>query len=247
MDVQKLYISTIDPNARFIARKYDLGLEIADFCYAYNMDEGFCQMDALVRKKLEGIRRRLFHGPFSELFPCAIDLKARALAADRFRQAIFLAAGYGAKNIVLHGGFLPYGYFPQWYVEQSILFWKGFLADMPEDVSIFLENVLEPEPEMLRDIVEAVGDARLGLCLDIGHANVYGKRSLEDWLSCCDPYLKHVHIHNNDGTRDTHGDLMTGTIPIKPFLDRLREECPEATVTLEISEAEASVEWLLEA
>ena len=176
MDVQKLYISTIDPNARFIARKYDLGLEIADFCYAYNMDEGFCQMDALVRKKLEGIRRRLFHGPFSELFPCAIDLKARALAADRFRQAIFLAADYGAKNIVLHGGFLPYGYFPQWYVEQSILFWKGFLADMPEDVSIFLENVLEPEPEMLQDIVEAVGDARLGLCLDIGHANVYGKR-----------------------------------------------------------------------
>ena len=39
MDKNELYLSTIDPRAGEIARKYGLGLEIAEFCTALNMDE----------------------------------------------------------------------------------------------------------------------------------------------------------------------------------------------------------------
>ena len=55
----KLFLSTIDPNARDIALRYGLGLEIAEYCTAWNMDEQFPQTDALVRRKLEGIPERI--------------------------------------------------------------------------------------------------------------------------------------------------------------------------------------------
>lgn len=246
MDKKALYLSTIDPRAGEIARKYGLGLEIAEFCTALNMDENFPEMDARVRGELGGIEKRMLHAPFNELFPCAVDPRARALAAERYRQAIALAAGYGAKRVVIHGGFQPFSYYRQWYVEQSVIFWKDFLREIPADTELLLENVLEPEPEYLLDIVSAVGDARLGLCLDVGHGNVYSKVPLDIWLETLAPYLRHFHIHNNDGAWDTHGPLDRGTIPIKHLLARARELCPGASSTLELPEAEPSVRWLLE-
>ena len=91
MTKDKLYLSTIDSKAQEIAREHSLGLEIAEYCTAWNMDEKFRETDTAVRQKLTGIQNRILHAPFNELFPCAIDPKARALAADRYRQAIGLA------------------------------------------------------------------------------------------------------------------------------------------------------------
>ncbi len=111
MKKERIFLSTIDPEAQDLARAYGLGLEIAEFCTAWNMDRDFPQTDVLVRQKLAGISRRVLHGPFNELFPCAIDPKARALAAERFHQAAALAQAYGAERMVLHGGFNPWLYY----------------------------------------------------------------------------------------------------------------------------------------
>ena len=43
------YLSTIDPNAHLTAKKYGLGLEIAEYCTAWNMDQEFAQTDPAVR------------------------------------------------------------------------------------------------------------------------------------------------------------------------------------------------------
>ena len=142
MREERFYLSTIDPKAGQLAREYGLGVEIAEFCTAWNMDRELAETDARVRQQLEGNRRRILHGPFNELFPCAIDPEARALAARRYRQAIALARGYGAEKVVLHGGFHPWLYYPEWFREQSAVFWREFLAEDP-GVEIVLENVLE--------------------------------------------------------------------------------------------------------
>lgn len=246
MKRSKLYISTIDANAEEIARKYGLGLEIAEYCTAYNMDERFPETDAVVRKQLEGIPNRVFHAPFNELFPCAIDPKARELARSRYRQAIALAQEYGAEKIVIHGGYHPWIYYPIWYTEQSIPFWQDFLKELSGDVTLLLENVLEEEPQMLLDIVKGVGDPRLRICLDVGHANVYSKVPILDWLKICAPFIGHFHIHNNDGSWDTHSPLDQGSIPMKALLTQAETLCPDATFTLELMDAESSVCSLLE-
>lgn len=243
MNKLNVYISTTAPDASQLAVQYGLGIEIAEYCTAWNMDDEFTSTDAAVRIKLESIERKVLHAPFNELFPCAIDRKARALAAERYRQAIDLAKTYGATKVVVHGGYNPWIYYPVWYTEQSIIFWKEFLREDP-GMEIVLENVLETDPQWLLDIVKGVGNPRLKLCLDTGHVNAYSKIPVMDWLENWAPYLSHFHIHNNDTSWDTHSPLTEGTIPMKDLLEKAYLLCPDATFTLELMEAEASVKWM---
>ena len=245
MKKETIYLSTISTDAPCVAREHSFGLELAEFCTAWNMDEKFIHVDSVVKKKLEGIPRSLLHAPYNELFPCAIDKKARALAAERYRQATDLATRYGSRKVIIHGGYNPRIYFPVWYVKQSVLFWQDFLRDDP-GVEIVLENVLEDDPRWLLDIVADVDDPRLRLCLDIGHVNAYSSVPLTDWLKLWAPYLSHLHIHNNDGSRDAHNALNEGTIPIKELLLQAQHLCPDATYTLELMNDAPSVVWLQE-
>ena len=245
MKRENIYLSTISTEAAQVAREYGFGLEIAEYCTAWNMDEKFLPVDGVVKKKLEGISQRLLHAPYNELFPCAIDKKARELAAYRYRQAVDLAKRYGAKKVIIHGGYNSRIYFPVWYVEQSIVFWKEFLETDP-GVQAVLENVLEDDPQWLLDIVKGVDDPRLRLCLDVGHVNAYSALPVMDWLEMWAPYISHFHIHNNDGSRDQHYPLTEGTIPMLQLLTRAQERCPEATYTLELMQDRSSVAWLAE-
>ena len=242
----RLYLSTIDPAAGDLARRYGLGVEIASFCTAWNMDEGFAETEEALEITLSGISNRILHGPFNELFPCAIDPKARELARFRYRQALHLARRYGAEKVVFHGAYIPRVYFPQWYEAQSIHFWREFLPEIPEGMTVCLENVLEPWPQMLLNVVQAVDDPRIRLCLDVGHANAYSKIPVMKWLEESAPFLSHLHIHNNDGTGDTHSPLWEGSISIRELMSGAWQLCPEATVTLELPNSEPSICWLLE-
>lgn len=245
MRAETIYLSTIAPDAAPAAREYGFGLEIAEYCTAWNMDEKFTGVDTIVKKKMEGIVRSTLHAPYTELFPCAIDKKARELAAFRYRQAIDLAKRYGSAKVVIHGGYNERIYYPIWYVEQSIVFWKDFLREEP-GVEIVLENVFETEPQWLLDIICGVNHPRLKMCLDVGHVNAYSPVSAMQWLERCAPVLSHFHLHNNDGSRDQHNPLAEGKIPMKELLLKIEEQCPDATITLELLKDKPSVKWLAE-
>ena len=104
---ENIYLSTIADDASKVARKYGLGIEIAEYLTAWNMDDEFTATDASVQVKLDGIERKVLHAPFNELFPCAIDKKARALAAERYRQAIEQAKRYVQPRSLSMVGTIP--------------------------------------------------------------------------------------------------------------------------------------------
>ena len=244
MKKEKLYLSTVDENAGDLSRKYGLGLELAEFCTAWNLDDEFPQTDEKIRKESQGIDRFTIHGPYNELFPCAIDRRARALARDRFCQTLEIARHYGVHKVVFHAGFNPWLYYPIWFTEQSIVFFKDFVREIPEDITVCLENVLEDTPAMMTDIIRAVDSPRLRMCLDVGHANAYSKVKPETWITECRDVLDHFHIHNNDGTRDSHSALTEGTIPMADLLAQIECLCPRATLTLELPDGAASLDWM---
>lgn len=247
--LKEVNLATIDGNAFSLAEKYGLGLELDEFCTAMNMDDSarFAELDAEVRGF--GAQPRIFHAPYNELFPCAIDPKIRAVARQRLEQAYQLARSYSVSRMVCHGNYVPNVYFPVWYVEQSVGFWKDFLSDKPPDFRLYLENVLEPEPELLRDIVAGVGDPRCRLCLDVGHANVgcVSDVPVDRWLSVCAPLLGHLHLHNNDRSWDWHRPLGDGCIDYAALIPQILDLAPDSTVTLEHGQdSEKSLLWLAE-
>ncbi len=243
--MREINLATIDEHAMELAEKYDLGIELDQFCTAMYMDPpDFDVWDADARRFLP--RARVFHGPFNELSPCAIDPKVRVISMERYNQAFSLMQKYGLSKLVLHGGYIPMVYYREWYVEQSVIFWKEFLKDKPDDFTLCLENVMEPEPSFLVQIAAEVDDPRCRLCLDTGHANT-GRVStvpITKWVREFSPYLAHVHLHNNDGEWDWHKNLAEGTIPMKEVLNLLDELAPSASFTFEnIDDTEDSILW----
>lgn len=242
----RFYLSTIGNDAAEAAQRYGFSLEIAEFCYAANLDEDFGRHQQACRQMMAPFGECWFHAPFSELCPAAIDRKVRQITAQRYTQAIRAAEDLGIHRIVIHGGFVPQVYFPEWFHSESVRFWKEFLASSPAGLVIALENVMEPDPRILRDIVEEVDDPRLGICLDVGHANLTGV-PLSQWLEVCAPRLVHFHIHNNDGKSDLHAPLPDGVIPMTDFLRQAIQQAPNATFTVETTSCERSAKFLQEA
>ncbi|MBR3298617.1 MAG: sugar phosphate isomerase/epimerase [Clostridia bacterium] len=245
---EKLHISSIDENCAAAARAHGLGVEIAEFCWAYYIDN---ERDA----HIENCRRMMaesgsssfwFHAPFAELAACAIDPRARELAMTRYLQSAEIARELGIDRLVIHGGYIPYVYYPVTYVDQSIAFWNEFLEKTPEELVVALENVMEPSPEMLVQIADGVDSPRLGLCLDIGHANcIVSKTPPLDWVKPMAKRLFHVHIHDNIGENDLHLPLGEGSIPVESILDAVLELCPTASFTIENMYSAGSIEWLV--
>ena len=160
--------------------------------------------------------RFVLHGPFNELTPAAIDPMVLRVTETRYRQAIGKAQELQTPKLVLHAGFLPLVYDSEWFVERSVIFWRRLIREVPEGLTVCLENVLEPEAALLTQIVRGVDDLRLRICLDLGHANTFAsKEPPEAWLRACAPFLSHVHLHNNEGGRvppgTQGGDVRRGS------------------------------------
>ena len=242
MKKARLFLSTIADDAVQTAREFGLGVERAQFCLAENMDKTPPDVQASLDAALE-VPRRVLHAPFAELCPAAIDPLVRAVTRRRFLQAAALAKRYGAKKMVVHSGFIPLVYYPEWFAPQSAAFWREFLNDV-DGLTLCVENVMETSPDALRQIAEQVNDPRLRICFDVGHAFCQSG-DLAPWLDALAPYSSHVHLHNNHGSSDEHLGLPDGTLDMATVIRQLEALAPQATYTLEVRSARASVEWLL--
>jgi len=225
-----VYLSSIGADCCEAAREFGLGIELAQFCTAARLDGAPPEPWELpVERCLSASSRFVLHGPFNELTPAAIDPLVLDVTKKRYQQAIKKADTMGIQKIVLHAGFLPLVYYPEWFVERSAAVWRELLCDVPDDMTVCLENVLEPEPQLLTAIMEAVHDPRLRICLDLGHANSCASAlPPENWLRACAPYLSHVHLHNNQGGRDLHAALFDGVMDIAGLLSLLEALSPQA-------------------
>jgi sugar phosphate isomerase/epimerase len=48
--------------------------------------------------------------------------------------------------------------------------------------------------------------------------------------------LFHIHLHDNDGTGDTHWPIGRGTIDFESFYASIMQHVPNATISLEVED-----------
>lgn len=245
----RLYIASISQDAPSLAKEYGIGLELDHYCTAVNMAPPLLgRMKEAVRQDIEkaGKPKLLFHAPFNELYPAAIDPEIRNIAFERYEQSYRLASEfYRIHKMIVHSGYVPRIYYKEWHHEKSLEFWKFYMRDKPHDFMICIENVLEDEPYMLAQIAEELGQRNIRLCLDLGHANCVGNTPVQEWIRVMGPYVGHLHIHNNNGEHDYHETLDRGTINMARALEEIAQHCAkEATITIESLDGRKSLEWL---
>jgi len=177
------------------------------------------------------------HLPFFDLHPGSLDPMIRETTRGRLLQAVETALAYGPAHFIAHLDYNPlvYSLHQERWLENSVRTWSDVL-DRAAGVPVFLENVHELEPKWHTAVLEALG-GRAGACLDVGHWHSFGRgrdrNNLQEWLRALDPFLGHLHLHDNDGSGDQHLGLGRGSIPWETLWAFLGKRKAPVTATFE--------------
>ena len=241
----KCYASQIipDESLKEAADRTGCGVELVDFSMASVLDAPEAHL-ASWKERLLTIRAPhvSVHGPFLDLNTTSWDPLIASATMTRFEQGYRAAKILGADTIVFHSCFVPNFNFLQGWSERVIDFYERFLDGKDDSIRVVMENVMDPVPDGFAEVCEGIRHPAFGICLDIGHAHCYAKVPVAEWLRTLSPWIRHIHLHDNDGTRDAHLALGQGTIPLADIAGLIPEnvtftaECNSAADVLETFE-----------
>lgn len=209
------YVSHLlmDEEMKEVIRKTGAGLESIEFSISENLDS--------LESKIRAYKERMewmevtdltLHGPFLDLNPAAFDSQIQKVTELRFAQCYEAAEQLGAKKIIYHSCYCPQIYFLEGWAPRVAEFMNHFLEER-KDIQVLMENVLDPKWQPMSEVADLVEAENFGICLDVGHANCYSKEDVCDWTRGLAPYIKHLHVHDNMGQRDSHSAVGKGNIP----------------------------------
>lgn len=244
MDVRKLLIipdiDNIDTSID-IARKYNCGFEYNDF-FMPNVLDNKEVIDDTIKQYLGTANIPDYctmHGAFLDVTIFSQDSKIFEVSDYRVEQSIAIAKKIGAKAIIFHTNYMPNfkqkAYRNNW-VESNARYWSEKLKKHP-GIDIYIENMFDEDWELMLELGEKMGDKEnFGLCLDYAHACVFGnEKQISEWCKRLGPYVKHIHINDNDLVSDLHQALGSGKIDWDCFKRNYQTYLTNATVLVEMN------------
>jgi len=228
-----------------LSQEYNAPFEYNDF-FLPGVISDDAEIERRIRfyQSLERNRSRdTLHGAFLDMAIHSQDDAIRAISRERFRQSLSIAQRLGIRGVVFHANLIP-GYYDEHYIENwlqtSVDFYQRMLKEYP-DVDIYIENMFEQRPREIKRLAEAMSQEKgFGICLDYAHAQVFGK-SATTWVKDLAPYIKHIHLNDNDLQTDGHWTIGTGLINWKVFAEEMKANQIKASVLVEIKGNE---KWL---
>ena len=142
--------------------------------------------------------------------------KIRQASLAVIRESAEAAEDLGAETLVIHPGFCLE---PKHFAESEAALVQSVsdLGKMQEEFSVrfVMENLGSWDCCHFRfpEFADVVTDAGLGICLDVGHANL--NSALPGFL---EKNPEHVHLHDNHGGWDEHAALGAGEIDFSRVL-----------------------------
>lgn len=181
--------------------------------------------------------RDTMHGAFLDVTVHSTDKKIREISELRVRQSMDIAKEMGLRGVVFHTnrihGFRDAAYLKNWK-EANHKFFATICEEYPEQ-QIFMENMFDEAPDILADLAEAMKDCgNFGVCLDYAHGAISGTAA-DEWIKVLAPYIKHMHINDNDLTNDLHQAVGAGQIDWKRLVQQIKKYQIQASVLVEVS------------
>ncbi len=245
-------LSQIDKYMNF-SKEYNAAFEYNDFFLPCVLDdedkvneliEAYCAID---RDRSEDT----LHGVFLDICVNSADPLIYKASDKRIHQSMDIAMRLGVKAVIFHTNHIPNfklkSYQDGW-VDLNEKYWRALLKEYPS-LSIYMENMFDNEAELLQRLADRmIDEPRFGVCFDIAHAHI-GTEALEDWAKDLKPYIRHMHINDNDGLEDTHhpvGSKMLDWSVYQGLIDSM-EEKNRPSILIEVrtyEDLEASVAFM---
>lgn len=211
-----------------LSEKYGASFEYNDFMLGsvlYNKKAAAGLIDFY--KSLERDRGLdTLHGAFLDITPHSDDPEIRAISEKRMRQSMDVASALGVRAVIFHTNTIPNfrssQYLDNWLKRNEELIRR--LSEEYSGTGIFMENMFDETPEDLMRLAESLRDLdSFGVCLDYAHASVFGKKlPVREWTDSLMPYVKHIHINDNDLSIDRHWTVGEGSINWLEFSESMK-------------------------
>ncbi len=200
-------------------------------------------LDQIERHDLDELLERLdwrpqltLHAPFMDLNPGAVDPMVRSVTQVRFRQLLNVAAVLKPRAVVFHAAYDRWRYSGRKdvWLDNSIETWRKVMDTASKiGLRVAVENVFDDEPSALRMLIDKIDSRDFGFCFDTGHFNLFSSVPLERWFEELGRHLLEVHLHDNDGSADSHWALGKGTVDFHRFFGLMNSHAPVPVYTIE--------------
>lgn len=225
-----------------LAGKYHAAFEYNDFFSPDILDQP-ALIDERISFYLKLNRDRsqdTLHGVFLDITVHSSDSLIRKISSKRIHQSMEIASALGVKAVIFHTNFIANFhdrvYMDNWLTSNKSYF-QSLSCEYPQ-LQIYMENMFDLTPELFTAFGQTVRDIpNLHLCLDVAHAAL-SNVSVKDWITSCAPYVRHLHINDNDGVSDLHHAVGQGIINWYEFDQTLRFSQIEPSVLVETNSIE---------
>jgi sugar phosphate isomerase/epimerase len=226
----------LEASAEF-CRAVGLGLEVSAFAFPGNLDGDVSELIDRHAQALSGIVPALSHGPFLDLVATSLDSAIVDISRQRHHVALDAAIEIGATVYVAHTNYTPLIRDPSYrknWTRRMLDFWLPF-ADKAggRGMTICLENLWEPGPDIQAQLVEAGDHPHLRASFDNGHALVFSRVPAASWVETLGDDLAHCHLHDNAGAQDEHRPVGDGKEDWRSLLDSVAQYSPKAILVAE--------------
>ena len=186
------------------------------------------------------------HGAFLDVTIHSQDSLIREVSEKRIIQSMDIAKEMKLRGVVFHTGRL-YGFRDGLYLDNwkktNIDFFRRMLEKYPGQ-NIYIENMFDEKPDILAGLTEDLKEYNnFGICFDYAHAKVYGD-DIEEWFRELAPYIKHMHINDNNLKDDLHLAIGEGKIDWDEFVTMVQKYSIDSSVLIEVTGIEKQIESL---
>ena len=178
------------------------------------------------------------HTPVWDINLTSGNWHMRRAAVETYRETIRFAGQLGADQVIIHPGFCYADCFSKEVGRQRVLEATKELLECsaPWKVRLLMENV-GTRKTSLYTMEEFIAfcqalPAGAGTIIDVGHAHMNGW-NLRQLLLGVRENLCALHIHDNNGTADSHLPIGEGTINWPELFQAIRDTGRELNLTLE--------------
>lgn len=219
-----------------IAAEYNVGFEVNDF-YNPEVLENEEETNRLVAfYQREGLPKgSTMHGAFFDIVVFSQDLRIREISELRMEQSMKIAVRIGVKGVVFHTNISPVlsgMEYDQRAIEMTVDYLECLLKRYP-DTEIYLENMFDADPDILAAISERLCIyENYGVCFDYAHASI-SSTPIQTWVEALAPYIKHIHINDNNLKRDQHLALGDGKIDWQQFMEYRKQYFDDCSLVIE--------------
>ncbi len=188
------------------------------------------------------------HAPFQDLAPGGFDKRITALTREKLHRAFSLLPLLQPKSIVCHLGYEPFRHTHKMehWLSVSVTTWAPLLATAAENkIQVMFENTYEPDPTPHKLLFAALSGLNPGFCLDTGHVIAFSSTPWQLWVQELSPWLGQLHLHDNEGSADSHDPIGRGIFDFASMLKELSSHEKTVFCTLE-QRSEAAISTSLQ-